>query len=57
VPDVEPGDVIAVLKIKPHKIFKRAGADLIMEKEISLLEALTGCDFVIEHLDGRKIRI
>ena len=56
-PDVEPGDVIAVLKIKPHKIFKRAGADLIMEKEISLLEALTGCDFVIEHLDGRKIRI
>ena len=28
-----------------------------MEKEISLLEALTGLDFVITHLDGRKIRV
>ena len=28
-----------------------------MEKEISLLEALTGVDFVVTHLDGRKIRI
>ena len=29
----------------------------MMEKEISLLEALTGVDFVVTHLDGRKIRI
>lgn len=28
-----------------------------MNKEISLLESLTGVDFVIMHLDGRKIRI
>jgi DnaJ-class molecular chaperone len=28
-----------------------------MEKEITLLQALTGVDFVIEHLDGSKIRI
>lgn len=28
-----------------------------MEKEISLLEALTGVDFVLTHLDGKKIRI
>lgn len=28
-----------------------------MEKEIPLLDALTGVDFVITHLDGRKIRI
>jgi DnaJ family protein A protein 2 len=41
----------------PHKVFKRKGADLFMEKEISLLEALTGVDFVFAHLDGRKIRV
>lgn len=35
----------------------RKGADLFMEKEISLVEALTGLDFVLVHLDGRKIRI
>jgi DnaJ family protein A protein 2 len=28
-----------------------------MEKSISLLEALTGVDFVMTHLDGTKIRI
>jgi len=28
-----------------------------MEKEITLLEALTGLDFILVHLDGRKIRI
>jgi len=30
---------------------------LVIEKEILLLQALTGVDFVITHLDGRKIRI
>jgi len=29
----------------------------MIEKEISLIEALTGVDFVLTHLDGRKIRI
>lgn len=29
----------------------------MIEKDISLYEALTGVDFVITHLDGRKIRI
>lgn len=53
VPDVEPGDVIAVIKIKEHKLFKRKGADLMIDKEISLLEALTGVDMTITHLDGR----
>ena len=52
-PDVEPGDVIAVIKIKEHKIFKRKGADLLMDKEITLLEALTGVDLCITHLDGQ----
>jgi DnaJ family protein A protein 2 len=28
-----------------------------MEKEISLLESLTGCDFLITHLDGKKYRV
>jgi DnaJ family protein A protein 2 len=28
-----------------------------MEKEITLLESLTGVDFVLTHLDGKKIRI
>jgi DnaJ family protein A protein 2 len=57
VPDAEAGDVIVILEEKKHKLFKRKGADLFMEKEITLLEALTGVDFVLTHLDGRKVRI
>jgi DnaJ homolog subfamily A member 2 len=56
-PDKEPGDVVIVVNEQPHKLFKRKGADLLIEKEITLLEALTGCDFPIEFLDGSKFRI
>ena len=28
-----------------------------MQKEITLIEALTGCEFILTHLDGRRIRI
>lgn len=56
-PDMEPGDVVCIIYESGHKTFKRKGADLVINKEISLLEALTGVDFVITHLDGRKIRI
>lgn len=56
-PDAEPGDVIVQIKLKPHKTFHRKGADLVIEKEITLFEALTGVDFVITHLDDRKVRI
>jgi len=57
IPGAEAGDVIVQIKEKPHKVFKRKGADLIMEKEITLLEALTGLEFVLTHLDGKKYRI
>jgi DnaJ family protein A protein 2 len=56
-PGTEPGDVIITIKEMPHKLFKRKGADLLIEKEITLLEALTGVDFVVTHLDGTKLRI
>jgi len=54
---MEPGDVVIIVKEQPHKTFKRKGADLLIEKEITLLEALTGVDFMMTHLDGTKLRI
>lgn len=41
-PGFLPGDVVLVLQVKDHAVFQRRGADLIMKKEISLFEALTG---------------
>lgn len=49
--------MVVVIKIKNHKVFQRKGADLLIEKEITLVESLTGVDFVVTHLDGRKIRV
>lgn len=50
-----PGDVVLSLKERKHEVFKRVGADLNMEVEISLREALLGWERTITHLDGRKI--
>lgn len=52
-PGVTPGDVVFVLNEQPHSVFKRHGADLYIEKDISLVEALCGFEMQIEHLDGR----
>jgi DnaJ-class molecular chaperone len=42
------------IKIKKHELFQRRGADLVIIKKITLLEALTGVTIEIKHLDGKK---
>merc|ERR1711937_966271 len=54
-PGFTTGDVCVVLQQEKHPFFKRKGADLLIQKEMSLVDALCGFNFEIEHLDGRKI--
>jgi len=56
-PDADAGDVVFVLKQQEHAEFKRKGADLFIERKISLVEALCGFQMGITHLDGRKILV
>jgi len=56
-PGTVPGDVVFVVQEKPHDLFKRKGADLLLRKTISLGEALTGKVFTINHLDGRVLKV
>jgi len=56
-PDADTGDVIFTLKEQEHPVFKRKGADLYIERKISLVEALCGFEMDIQHLDGRKLLI
>jgi len=56
-PDIIPGDIVLVLQQKPHEVFKRDRDDLICEKTIKLAESLCGFQFVLTHLDGRKILV
>merc|ERR1719440_495330 len=56
-PDADTGDVNFVLKQQEHEVFKRRGADLFIERDISLVEALCGFEMELTHLDGRKLLI
>lgn len=56
-PGLLPGDVIFVVQMEEHALFRRKGADLLIEKEISLAETLCGFSFPIKHLDGRTVTI
>jgi len=56
-PGVAPGDIVFVVKQKPHKTFTREDNHLIVNKTISLTEALTGVRFAITHLDERVLII
>lgn len=56
-PDADAGDVVFVLKQQEHAVFKRKGADLFIERNISLVEALCGFSLELVHLDGRKLLI
>jgi len=56
-PDTVPGDVVVVLQQKEHPHFTRQNVHLFMKKKISLLEALCGFEFTINHLDGRRLLV
>ena len=51
-PGFQAGDLVVEIQEKEHETFKRKKADLIIQKKITLLEALTGYKFTITHLDG-----
>lgn len=56
-PGMLAGDVILILQQQEHKVFKRKGNDLFIEKEINLTDALCGYSFAVEQLDGRQLLV
>ena len=48
------GDVKVTFIVEEHPIFKRNGLDVLVEKNITLKEALCGFIFDIEHVSGKK---
>jgi DnaJ family protein A protein 2 len=55
--DIEPGSIFVTLVETPHSEFERRGNDLTYKCQIALLEALTGVQLQINHLDSRIIKI
>jgi len=56
-PNAEPGDIVFLLQEKEHAVFKRKNNDLLINKEVTLKEALCGYSFTVTHLDGRKLTV
>lgn len=56
-PNMEAGSVNFVIQEKDHHLFKRKGADLLVQKKLSLNESLCGFEWKINHLDGRELII
>ena len=50
-------NLIIVIKIKPHQVFKRDRYDLHMKVEVPLFQDLFGINKVITHLDNRKLLV
>lgn len=48
------GDVKVTIIVEEHELFKRTGLDILIEKKISLKDALCGFVFDIEHVNGKK---
>jgi DnaJ-class molecular chaperone len=51
------GDVKIFIKIENETDFKRMGLDLLLEKKISVKEALCGFSFELKYITGRKYTI
>lgn len=56
-PEMNTGDVVFVLKEKPHPRFVRAKNDLVYTASINLAEALTGATVEVMTLDRRVLPI
>ncbi|XP_010479043.1 PREDICTED: dnaJ homolog subfamily B member 11 [Camelina sativa] len=52
-----PADLIFVIVEKEHEVFQREGDDLEMAVEVSLVEALTGCELSVALLDGDNMSL
>lgn len=57
IPGLAAGDVVVVLKQDDHASFQRKDRNLIVEKNISLADALCGVELVIKQLDGRALHV
>ena len=57
IPGIPPGDLLVNVYVRPHQTFRREGDSLIIEKSISVWDALVGSTLNINTLDGKSLDI
>jgi len=53
-PGAAPGNLYLKIRIKDHPVFKRDGADITVDKEIKISEAVLGTSVEVPTLNGTK---
>ncbi len=48
------GDLYVYISVKPHKVIKREGINLYIEKHIHVAQAILGCEIEVETLNGTE---
>ncbi len=51
------GDLHIQIRVEPHRVFRREGRNLVIDREVKLTEALLGATFSVEMLDGKNLSI
>lgn len=54
-PGLDAGAVVFVVQMIPHNEYHRDGDDLVVERSLSVGQALLGFRMLVEHLDGEKL--
>lgn len=57
IPDVRPGDLIVNVVVRPDQTFRREGDSLIVEKTISVWDALVGVSLNVQTIDKKNLDI
>lgn len=55
--ELRPGDLIVNINVIPHARFRREHSDLVLEKAITVWDAMIGASLDIETLDGKVLTI
>ncbi|GMI97604.1 hypothetical protein like AT5G25530 [Hibiscus trionum] len=56
-PNQLPADLVFVIDEKPHDLYQRDGNDLIVNRKVSLAEAIGGTTVNLTTLDGRNLSL
>ena len=51
------GDLYVKVHVKPHSVFRREGANLVMNLPVKLTDALLGTTVSIESLEGKSLEV
>lgn len=57
IPSFRPGDLIVNVRIINNRLFKREGSNVLIEKPISVWDAMLGCELETETLDNKQLKI